>query len=320
MIRMKVLVFRMVYGLLRVFASLPLSVLYAISGPACFLMRRVFHYRRRVVFDNLRRAFPQKDEKEIHRIAGAFYHHLANLLVETIKVMDFSQDELSARIRFRNRELIDRYFEQGRSVVAVSAHYGNWEWLQGLAGEIRHHPVAVYKPLSDKRMNEIMNRQRSRFGAEMVSMRDIIRTLRRHHRQGRPTLTMFISDQSPVWEEIQYWTPFMNQLTPVYLGPEKIAREFGMAVVFFRMHVLGRGSYEVEIVPVCENAKAEKEFAITGKHVGILQETIEDNPGFWLWSHRRWKLTRKREREEARGRYKFEGQFIRKPKKRIADA
>ena len=131
---------------------------------------------------------------------------------------------------------------------------------------------------------------------------------------------MYISDQSPVWEEIQYWTTFLNQLTPVYLGPEKIAREFGMAVVYLKMHILKRGYYEVEIIPVSEDASLENEYSITDRHVRLLQETIEEKPEYWLWSHRRWKLTRKREREEKQGKYRFEGQFIKKQHKTTANA
>ncbi len=317
---MKVLVYRILYGFVRTIAYLPLDTLYFFSAPLRFLTRYVVRYRRKIVLDNLRRSFPGLPEKEIKKTAASFYRYFSELIMENIKVIDFSKDELADRIRFRDTSIIDRYFEEGRSVVAISAHYGNWEWLQGLAPDIRHQPVAVYKPMSNKDMNDIFVSQRSKFGAEMVSMRDIIRTLRKYNRQNKPTLSMYISDQSPVWEEIQYWTTFMNQLTPVYLGPEKIAREFGMAVVCFRMHVVGRGRYEVEIIPVSENAKLEEEYAITERHVRILQETIGEKPEFWLWSHRRWKLTRKREREEKRGHFRFKGQFINRKTKNTANA
>ena len=273
-----------------------------------------------MVFENLHRSFPEKDDRQIRKIASEFYRHFSELVMETIKVMDFKEGEMDGRISFRNAGILDRYFDQGISVVAVAAHYGNWEWLQSLAQNIRHKPIAVYKPQNNKDMDAVLNRQRSKFGAEIVSMRDIIRVLRQYNRQKKPTLSMYISDQSPVWEEIQYWTMFMNQLTPVYLGPEKIAREFGMAVVFLKMHVISRGCYEVEIIPITEDASLEPEYAITEKHLHLLQETIREKPEYWLWSHRRWKLTRKREQEEAKGRFKFEGQFLRKHRKRVADA
>ena len=295
---MNVVGFRILYVFVRAISFLPLSILYLIAVPFRFLAHHVFRYRYNVVYDNLRRSFPEKDDGEIRKIIKAFYRYFSELFVETIKVMDFTEEELYRRIRFRNTDIIDRYFEEGKSIVAISAHYGNWEWLQGLARDIPHQPVAVYKPLNNKDMDEILNRQRSKFGAELVSMRDIIRTLRRYHRQNKPTLSMYISDQSPVWQEIQFWTMFLHQQTPVYLGPEKIAREFGMAVVFFRMRVTGRGYYEVEIIPVSDDASLEKEYAITKKHVRILQQAIEEEPEYWLWSHRRWKLTRKRENEE----------------------
>ncbi|HYW96559.1 MAG TPA: lysophospholipid acyltransferase family protein [Bacteroidales bacterium] len=309
---MNVLAFRMAYGFVRAISFLPLDVLYLMAVPLRFLAINVLGYRRKVVVDNLRRAFPGKSETDIQHIAGDFYRYFSELMVETIKVMDFSEASLAERIRFKNPEIIDQYFAEGKSVVAIAAHYGNWEWLQGLTGSIPHKPIAVYKPLNNGDMDRVLTQQRSRFGAELVSMRDIIRTLRRYHREKQPTLSMYISDQSPVWEEIQYWMPFLNQSTPVYLGPEKIAREFGMAVVYLRMHVVRRGYYEVEIIPVTGDARREKDHVVTNRHVNLLEKTIMEKPEYWLWSHRRWKLTRKRELQEKQGIYKFDGPFLRK--------
>lgn len=317
---MKRLAFQALYGMIRVFSLLPLRVLYLMSGIIRIALKNIFAYRRKVIFDNLLRCFPEKGEAEIHGLVDAFYRYFSRLIAENIKAFDFNREEIGRHIRFRDTSLIDRYYEQGRPVVAIAAHYGNWEWLQGLAPLIKHKPLAVYKPLSDHDSDRLLNKQRARFGASMVSMREVIRTLRDFQKEGIPTLSMYICDQSPVWEEIQYWTTFLGQQTPVYLGPEKIARELGAAVVYFRMHVIARGRYEVEIIPLCEDARREEEYRITEKHVALLEESIREDPVYWLWSHRRWKLTRKREQEEHLGIYRFDGQFIGKHRKSGANA
>ena len=166
---------------------MPLWLLYAFSDLISFSAGSIFRYRRSVVYENLHRAFPEKDNREIRKIASGFYRHFSDLIVETIKVMDFSKEELADRIRFRNTDLIERYFKEGKAVVAVAAHFGNWEWLQGLARTIPHQSIAVYKPLNNKEMEKVLTRQREKSGAEIVSMRDIIRSLRRYKRQNKPT-------------------------------------------------------------------------------------------------------------------------------------
>jgi KDO2-lipid IV(A) lauroyltransferase len=219
------------------------------------------------------------------------------------------EEDLTSRIFFKNPEVLSKYFKEGKSVVAIAAHYGNWEWTAGLGKSAKHHTIAIYKPLSNPLFNQFMKDHRAKFGTELVSMRDSIRVLLEYKKTGIPTLSLFIADQSPVWEEIQYWTKFMNQETPVYLGPEKIATRFNMAVVFLKVNPLSKGIYEVEIIPVTEDASREENFFVTEKHVELLENTIRERPEFWLWSHRRWKLTRKREREEAAGIHRFKGSF-----------
>ncbi|MCB0644188.1 MAG: hypothetical protein KDC44_21240, partial [Phaeodactylibacter sp.] len=63
-------------------AHLPFWLLYRISDGLAFLLARVIRYRRKVVLENLRQSFPERPEQEIRRIAGAFYRHLSDLLVE----------------------------------------------------------------------------------------------------------------------------------------------------------------------------------------------------------------------------------------------
>jgi KDO2-lipid IV(A) lauroyltransferase len=261
--------------------------------------------------DNLNRAFPDYSEAKIKYTAHKFYRHLGDIMAESIKQFDMSPEELSSRIYFKNPEVLLNFYNAGISVIALAAHYGNWEWTEGLITQVTHKTIAVYKPLSNKHFDQFFKEQRSKMGTELVSLREVIRVLIQYRNKNVPTLSLFIADQSPVWEEIQYWTSFMNQNTAVYLGPEKIARQFGNAVVFLDVKKVDRGRYEVEIIPVTNDASKEKPYFVTERYVRILEERINAHPEFWLWSHRRWKLTRKREREEQAGIFRFKGQVIR---------
>ncbi|GAI15363.1 unnamed protein product [marine sediment metagenome] len=104
----------------------------------------------------------------------------------------------------------------------------------------------------------------------------------------------FVSDQSTIWEETQYWTTFLNQLTPVHLGIEKMALKTGFPVAFVHIKKIRRGYYEVEILKLFDNVSGLAKHEITEKHVRILEANIRKNPEQWLWTHRRWKLTAKK--------------------------
>jgi KDO2-lipid IV(A) lauroyltransferase len=290
---------------LSLFALLPLRVLFFFADGLYIILFYVVRYRRNIVKDNLSHAFPQKSEKERHKIEKGFYRHFADMTVESLKMIHMSPEQLGKRIPVINPEILDKYRESGKSIVAVGAHYGNWEWTLGIVQRLNYKTIGVYKPLNNPRFDGYVNKMRSKFGTQLVSMREVIRVILKYNHQNIPTFNVFIADQSPVWEEVQYWIPFLNQQTAVYLGPEKIARQFDMVVVFGKVNKTARGRYSVELIPLEENPLKSAEFEITKKIFGVLEEQIKSRPEYWLWSHRRWKLTRKREKEENKGIFRF---------------
>jgi KDO2-lipid IV(A) lauroyltransferase len=194
--------------------------------------------------------------------------------------------------RFKNPEVLNELFERGKSVAGVLGHYGNWEWLSLLPTEINHKVWAIHKPLKNRYFNRMINDLRSKYGVNMVSTGDSFRLLKSEKDAGICTLTYFLADQSPQRSKIKYWTTFLNQDTPVFLGAEQIARKLEMAVVFFDIRKVRRWHYEIEFVVLAENPSEYPKYEVTEKHVRALERRIEADPPWWLWSHRRWKHKR----------------------------
>jgi KDO2-lipid IV(A) lauroyltransferase len=267
---------------------LPLSVLYVLADLVYFLLYHVVRYRRKVVYENLQNAFPEKDAAEIRGIAKKYYKHLSSLMVEIIKMASISPRELKKRFKFKNLHLMNDYHEQGRSTLICSAHYGNWEWgtlALGLNTTAVVYPI--YKPVSNERFGEWFKQIRSRFGNQMIPMRQTLRALSAS--KDVPTVFCFANDQTPLKEESTYWLNFLNQPTAILLGLEKIAVRTNRPVFYMRVRILNRGFYEVECVPLCLNPAETQPYEITNLHVKVLEEIIKAEPAYWLWSHRRWK-------------------------------
>ena len=275
--------------LLKLTAFLPLPVLYFLSDCLYPIVFYIIRYRKKVVFHNLRNAFPEKSENEIRNLAKRFYRNFCDILIETIKMFHFTEQELARHIKYANPEILDDFYNKGKSVIVVAAHYGNWEWLAGLRTHSPFHIIAVYKPLNSRIFDKIMKQLRTRFGVEVVPMANILKSLLQQAEKNNLTLSCYISDQSPVKKEIQYWRTFLNQHTPVYLGLEKIARKTNQAVVFLCPEKIRRGYYRVHITPITETPSSMTLYEITEQHVKILEEAIRKEPSLWLWSHRRWK-------------------------------
>jgi KDO2-lipid IV(A) lauroyltransferase len=252
----------------------------------------VVQYRKKVVFENLKNSFPEKSQIERNQIARKFYKYFCQLMVETVKLVSISEKEFKKRVWFKNPEILDDLYKKGLSGVVITAHYGNWEWFAAITDKDRNpfHCMSIYKPLSNKQVEEVVNRCRTRFGADVVPMKQTIKVMVGYKKKNLQTLSLFIADQSPMRSHIQYWTQFLNQPTPIYLGPEKIAKSLGMAVIMMIFkETEKRGYYEIEISKFADDLTSFHEHELTEWHVKKLESVIRERPEYWLWSHRRWK-------------------------------
>jgi KDO2-lipid IV(A) lauroyltransferase len=249
-------------------------------------------YRRKVVQSNLRNSFPEKSDKELQIIEKKFYRHLGDLFIETLKITHMTEKQMKKHFRLSNPELLVRLHEEKRDIIAVLGHYNNWEWLTIFSALTDYKTISIYKPLHNRHFNNFLNTLRSKFGMVLTPMSAIIKQIINDRQNNVNTISAFLADQIPARSEIKYWTSFLNQDTPVYLGAEKIASKYDMALVFFNIQKVKRGFYDLKIELLFEHTKGLPEYQITETHVKKLEEIIKENPEYWIWSHRRWKHKR----------------------------
>lgn len=273
---------------LKVLSRLPLRVMYLISDLMFPVVYRLIGYRRTVVRMNLMHAFPEKPEKERLSIEKKYYRILCDLLVEGIKTRTMSQEELSRRMVFRNPEVLDSAFDAGKSVIVLSAHMGNWEWLLHMPLVVRHLPLFVYKPQENVWFDRFLNGTREKFGGKTVSMSIIMRKLLETERTGVPVLTWLAADQTPPWNH-PFWTMFMHRKTQFFNGPAKLAQRFDQPVFFQRIRRMKRGYYETWFELLFDRPREVPEEEIILAYVRKVEQIIGEAPEDYLWSHRRWK-------------------------------
>ncbi|WP_295711695.1 lysophospholipid acyltransferase family protein [Mucilaginibacter sp.] len=268
---------------------LPFWFLYLISDVLFVVIFYIVHYRRNVVQQNLANAFPEKSAKERQDIERKYYRYLADLIVETVKMITVSEKQIQKRVIATNAELVHEYFAKGKSIIAVAGHYCNWEMAAlnfNFVTDKRF--MIVYKPLSNAIFDQFFIQIRSRFGGQPVAMKQTLRKMVEYRKE--LTVSVLVGDQTPVMHEVTYFAKFLNQPTAVFLGIEKIAKTIDAAVVFYDMKRVKRGYYTYTLVPLTENPKQTAEHEITDMHVQYLDGMIRKEPQYWLWSHRRWKF------------------------------
>ena len=256
-----------------------------------FLFYYVVKYRYKVIYKNLKNAFPEKNEKEIQILVKGAYRNLCDILVEGIKSISQSCESISKRYIFRNPELVDAYTQKGQAVLTMAPHYTNWEWsLKGVALQTKDYSVAFYKPLSNPFVNEFMFSKRIEESIFLESIFETQKVIDKHC--DKPINFVMITDQSPSNIKKADWVTFLNQDTACLHGADRIARERGFPVFYAVPRRIRRGYYEVFFSPICEDGSKTETGEITAMFFKKLEETIREKPEDWLWSHKRWKHQR----------------------------
>ncbi|MEL4308358.1 lysophospholipid acyltransferase family protein [Joostella sp. CR20] len=286
---MQLLIYLLVYPILWFISILPFPIFYKVSDFIYYLLYYIIGYRKKMVYENLKRCFPEKSEEEILGIRKRFYKHMADLFMEMIKTLSMSQEEMKKRAKFHNTELLDEYAKQNKSVALLCGHYANYEWVLSLGQHIQHDGFGIYAPLSNKYFDKLIKKTRKKHGGTLVSRYETARLVLKNYKEQHLSLYGFVNDQSPQVSHTRYWREFFGTVVPVHTAAETLAKKFDMAIVFFCVKKIKRGYYETTIVNITDNPKQYKDFEITDIYTKMLEEEIRRKPEYYLWTHNRFK-------------------------------
>lgn len=290
---MKKLLYGLLYGVWFVLSLLPMWVHYVLSDLIYLVVYHLIGYRKSLVRRHLAESFPEKSGDERLRIERGFYHWFCDYLVETVKLLTISEQELKRRMVFKGTETVDEIVESGQSCAVYLGHYCNWEWITSLpfwvspkaqCGQIYH---ALENPVFDR----LFLRLRQRMGAVCIPMAETLRRLAVYRQQQKPVVIGYISDQVPFWNNIHHWLDFLHHDTPVLTGTERLARSAGHAVFYMDVRRIRRGYYEAEFRLIARDPKQTKDYELTDAYFKMLEESVRRDPQCYLWTHNRWKRT-----------------------------
>jgi len=283
---------RFVVGLCKLTARLPFWVIFGLADIFYVLLFYVVRYRRKIVHENLVKSFPEKSPEEIHRITKKFYHHLSDVGLETIKYSHMTEKEIDKHLKIHDLDIYEEYYNQGKSMIVLGAHHNNWEWSGSMQRFIKGQFLVVYNPVrKNKALERFILDTRERFGAKSIQVNHSVRTALAFNANERPSCLMLAADQTPP-SYSQFWTTFLNQETAFFAGPMKIAKKTNQPVILHHTRKVGRGKYEVFHYKLIENPDLVEPEKILMAYVRKLEEIIQAEPEYWLWSHRRWKHKR----------------------------
>jgi KDO2-lipid IV(A) lauroyltransferase len=270
-------------------ALLPLRLLYLLSDLFFFILYYLLDYRKKIVLDNLKHAFPEKSDNELKRIRRKFYRSFCDQWIETLKLLTISEKELNKRLT-ANWELLHQLYAEGRNTYIMLGHFFNWEW-GNVAMQYNNEQqfAGVYLPLANEAFDKLMMRARTRGGGWMISMKA---KKGMQKLEGTSHIVGLIADQNPSNLKAVTWLPFMNRKAPFFKGTEQMARRAKGAVVFLGIKKIKRGYYHMNMELCTKDASEAEAGDITKAYVNFMEQQLRAQPENWLWTHRRWKYRR----------------------------
>jgi len=257
------------------------------------LFRFFFHAsvkQRIIALHNLRNAFPEKSLDEVGAIAKGVYRHLALVMAELFEMPYITRETLHEWADVEGLEHLEKAFAQGKGVLSVVAHFGNWE-LMTIAIPLVARPMKiVYRPLDSPVMDNLLGWIRTKHGNSLIPKggagKRIIHLLRENNAIG------ILSDQNVASYE-GVFVNFFGRLACTGVGTAVLALQSGAPVLPAFMPRMPDGRYKLLILPPVEIARTddyESDLVVnTQRFTKVVEDVVRQYPDQWFWIHQRWK-------------------------------
>jgi len=286
---MQLLVYILVYPIIWLISILPFRILYIKSSFISFIFYYIIGYRKKMVLDNLKIAFPEKPEKELKSIRRKFYRHFVDIFMEMIKSFTISKKTLDKHYKYTNIELFDELYKDGKSIILVGSHYANWEWIIGLGNHVKYKSYAAFTKVSNKYFNEKVLNSREKFGIKFIKTSGIISTMDKNHKGNIQSVYGLLSDQSPQLKKTHYWSEFFGVKVPIHTGAEMLAKKYNMNVVYIHTKKVKRGYYETTFELITDDVKKYSDYELSDVFLRKTEQQILQKPEHYFWTHNRFK-------------------------------
>jgi len=283
------LVFILVSPIVLLVSILPFRILYVLSDLIFLLLFYVIGYRKKVVYDNLKIAFPEKSEDEIKNIRKKFYHHFVDLLVETIKTFTISNKEILKRFHLTNKDEFSELLNKHQHIVLMGSHYANYEWIFSINLLFDHEGYAAYKKVKNKYLDSFIRKSRGRFNSQIIPSKLYLKIIEENSTKQISTISGLLSDQSPKLQSTRHWSNFFNVKVPVFISAELIAKKYNYPITCLITEKIKRGFYRTTMHVLSENPREVPDYEITDLYIKMLETQIINKPEYYFWTHRRFK-------------------------------
>jgi KDO2-lipid IV(A) lauroyltransferase len=242
------------------------------------------------VFENLNKVFSQLDAHKIKKIAFGCYKNFIISFIEIMCMPAMSKEEIINTLPLNNADLIKGKHKEGKGVILLSGHFGNWEYIAAsVSARIDIPFYVVVKSQRNPFVNNWMNKVRTKWINKIIplgiSIRQVYKELKNKN------IVAMVADQRGPFEGIR--VKFFGINTAVYSGPAILSIKTGAPIIYGLTIRQPDYSYkvileEIDLSNLPENEE-EKVIEISQRHTSFLENFIKQYPEQWFWMHKRWK-------------------------------
>ena len=245
---------------------------------------------RGIAMGNLTHAFGfQKQPQEIKKIARQVFINMMQIVFEIAWSLQLNESHFSEHFKIEGYQHIKNAYEKGKGVLALSAHFGNWELLAIIAAMIRFPLNIVVRPLDFKPLDHFIFNLRTRYGGKIIPKQRSIRTIIRCLNRGE--MVALLMDQNVDWYE-GVFVDFMGHRACTNKGLALLALKTGAPVVPVFL-IREKKGFRAEFGPEITTLKTgdrQKDIEVnTREYNRVIENVIRRYPEQWFWIHQRWK-------------------------------
>jgi len=247
---------------------------------------------RKIINTNLNIAFGDSlNKKEKKEIGISAFMNLLDTTLGIIRRDGMQKEQVIENVSFEGVEIIKQYQDEGKKIILVTGHQGNWELLsQAIAIKFNLTLVGVGRELDSKLMDRILKKNREQFNIEMVykkgAMKGCIRALSKGKAVG------ILVDQSLKLSQSINVKFFGKPATHTPLA-SILSRKFGIDLIPAFISTDDYKNYKVKIYNPIKSIKTDNQeddlLKLTQAQADIMKQVIREHPKEWFWMHKRWK-------------------------------